>query len=296
MKFVESKFGSGETLRASLTAAWDDLLAHMDSGAPLTPSANRLAFADPEFMMRSNARGVRVQLELLKPDLDLAAAGIHKTIVVYGSARTLPPEVAQERLDAARASGNATAIKRAERDARSARYYGMARDFARLVAQHSRTQPPEDRLYICTGGGPGIMEAANRGAYDEGEPSVGLNITLPYEQQSNPYVTPQLSFRMHYFALRKTHFMIRAQALVAFPGGFGTLDELFEALTLMQTRKVHPAPIVLVGQDYWQRVVNWPVLVEEGVIDAQDMELMHCVDSAQDAWDAISGALGLKGA
>lgn len=295
MKFVESKFGSGETLRASLTAAWDDLLAHMDSGAPLTPSANRLAFADPEFMMRSNARGVRVQLELLKPDLDLAAAGIHKTIVVYGSARTLPPEEAQERLDAARASGNATAIKRAERDACNARYYGMARDFARLVAQHSRTQPPEDRLYICTGGGPGIMEAANRGAYDEGEPSVGLNITLPYEQQSNPYVTPQLSFRMHYFALRKTHFMIRAQALVAFPGGFGTLDELFEALTLMQTRKVHPAPIVLVGQDYWQRVVNWPMLVEEGVIDAQDMELMHCVDSAQDAWDAISGALGAKG-
>ncbi|MBQ6657464.1 MAG: TIGR00730 family Rossman fold protein [Ottowia sp.] len=295
MKFVESKFGSGETLRASLTAAWDDLLAHMDSGAPLTPSANRLAFADPEFMMRSNARGVRVQLELLKPDLDLAAAGIHKTIVVYGSARTLPPEVAQERLDAARASGNATAIKRAERDARSARYYGMARDFARLVAQHSRTQPPEDRLYICTGGGPGIMEAANRGAHDEGEPSVGLNITLPYEQQSNPYVTPQLSFRMHYFALRKTHFMIRAQALVAFPGGFGTLDELFEALTLMQTRKVHPAPIVLVGQDYWQRIVNWPMLVEEGVIDAQDMELMHCVDSAQDAWDAISSSLGLAG-
>ena len=295
MKFVESKFGSGETLRASLTAAWDDLLAHMDSGAPLTPSANRLAFADPEFMMRSSARGVRMQLELLKPDLDLAAAGIHKTIVVYGSARIPAPEDAALSLEAARASGDAEVIKHAERDARNARYYGMAREFGRLVARHSRAQPPGEKLYICTGGGPGIMEAANRGAHDEGEPSVGLNITLPYEQQSNPYVTPQLSFRMHYFALRKTHFMIRAQALVAFPGGFGTLDELFEALTLVQTRKVHPAPIVLVGQDYWQRIVNWPMLVEEGVIDAQDMELMHCVDSAQDAWDAISSSLGLAG-
>ena len=279
-------------LRASLADSGCAL--HLaDSDAALAPSASRLAFADPEFMMRSAARGVRVQLELLKADLDMAAAGVHKTIVVYGSARTHAPDVAAENLAAARASGDAAAIKNAERDVRHARYYDMAREFARLVARHSRAQPPEGKLHICTGGGPGIMEAAHRGAHDEGEPSVGLNITLPHEQHPNPYITPQLSFRMHYFALRKAHFMLRAQAHVAFPGGFGTLDELFEALTLVQTGKVHPVPIVLVGQDYWQRIVNWQALVDEGVISPEDMQLIHMCDSAPDAWHAISDALGL---
>ncbi len=282
-------------LRTSLADAWHGMHS-AGSEAALAPSANRLAFADPEFMMRSATRGARVQLELLKADLDMAAAGVHQTIVVYGSARIPAPDVAAESLAAARASGDAAAIASAERDVRHARYYDMAREFARLVARHSRAQPPEGKLHICTGGGPGIMEAANRGASDEGEPSVGLNITLPREQHPNPYVTPHLSFRMHYFALRKTHFMLRAQAHVAFPGGFGTLDELFEALTLVQTGKTHPAPIVLVGQDYWQRIINWGALVEEGVISATDLQLIHMCDSAEEAWRAISARLGLHGA
>ena len=294
MEPTQNPYGSAG-LRASLTDAWD-ALHEADSEAALAPSAYRLAFADPEFMMRSVARGARVQLELLKPDLDMSAAGVHQTIVVFGSARTPVPEVAAARLAEARAGGDAAAIAAAERAAQSARYYGEAREFARFVARYSHAQPPEGKLHICTGGGPGIMEAANRGASDEGEPSVGLNITLPHEQHPNPYITPHLSFRMHYFALRKTHFMLRARAIVVFPGGFGTLDELFEALTLVQTRKVHPTPIVLVGQDFWQRIVNWDALVAEGAIAPGDLQLFHLCDSAQQAWDIIRTSLALEAA
>jgi uncharacterized protein (TIGR00730 family) len=175
----------------------------------------------------------------------------------------------------------------AQRQQRNAHYYDQARLFARLVAIHSAQRRHDERLFIATGGGPGIMEAANRGAHEMGAPSVGLNIALPHEQTANPYVTPSLSFKFHYFALRKMHFMMRAKALVAFPGGFGTLDELFEVITLVQTRKSKPVPIILFGSAYWKRLVNMDVLVEEGAISAQDLKLFTYVDDAEAAWDVI---------
>ena len=267
-----------------LADAWAELQAHADRGEPLEPAAYRLAFADPEFLLRRETRGVRFQLELLKPDLALTEAGIDHTIVVYGSARFVSPEVADEALKAARAGGDAHAIALAERACRTAVYYEQARQFAQLVARFSLTQSPKDRLYICTGGGPGIMEAANRGASEEGAPSVGLNITLPHEQSGNRYITPELSFKFHYFALRKMHFLMRAQALVAFPGGFGTLDEFMEALTLIQTGKMKPIPILLFGKDYWNRVINFQALAEEGVINFEDLELFTPVETADEAW------------
>jgi len=275
------------TSHAPLTDAWAELQANAERGEPLQANAYRLAFADPEFLLRRETRGIRFQLELLKPELDLQQAGIANTVVVYGSARVLPPDLAAERLAAARAGGDAQALRRAERAARNARYYQEAREFGHLVARHGHGLPPDDKLYICTGGGPGIMEAANRGAHEAGAPSVGLNIALPHEQYANPYVTPALCFKFHYFALRKMHFTIRAKALVAFPGGFGTLDELFEVLTLVQTRKVRPVPIVLYGRDYWQRLVHWDMLVEEGAIQPEDLQLFHMVDEPAQAWAVI---------
>lgn len=276
-----------ETARSPLTNAWDELQALADSGEPLDPVAYRLAFADPEFMLRREVRGIRFQLELLKPELGLRAAGINQTIVVYGGARFLPPDVAQTRLEAARQSGDAATVMLAERNLRTAHYYQQAREFGQLVARHSRALPPEEKFYICTGGGPGVMEAANRGAHDEGEPSVGLNITLPHEQHTNPYVTPELAFKFHYFALRKMHFMMRAKALVAFPGGYGTLDELFEVLTLVQTGKARPVPIVLIGHRYWHSLLNLELLAEEGAISPEDLRLYHIVDTPEQAWTLI---------
>jgi uncharacterized protein (TIGR00730 family) len=273
--------------QSSLADAWAELQAHADSGEPLQPDAYRLAYADPEFLLRRETRGIRFQLELLKPELGLLQAGIANTVVVYGSARVVTPEQAAEQLTAARASGDAESLRLAERAVRNARYYQAAREFGRLVAADSLQRPPENKLYICTGGGPGIMEAANRGAHDVGVPSVGMNIALPHEQHANPYVTPELCFKFHYFALRKMHFTMHAKALVVFPGGYGTLDELFEVLTLVQTRKVRPVPIVLYGQDYWQRLLNWDVLVEEGAIDAEDLRLFTTVDDPARAWAVI---------
>ena len=282
-----------ESSRAAVVDAWATLQAHARNGEPLSPDAYRLAFADPEFLLRTETRGIRFQLELLKPDLGLAAAGVNNTVVVYGSARVIAPDVAEEQLAAARASGDAAALGLAENAARGARYYAAAREFARIVAEHSLHQQPADRLFICTGGGPGVMEAANRGAHDVGVPSVGLNIGLPHEQQTNAYVTPYLAFKFHYFALRKMHFMMRAKALVAFPGGFGTLDELFEVLTLVQTRKVRRVPIVLFGKSYWSRLLNLEMLVEEGAIAAEDLQLYQLVDEPQEAWTVIQQFYGL---
>ena len=276
-----------------LADAWAELQAHADRGEPLEPAAYRLAFADPEFLLRRETRGVRFQLELLKPDLALTEAGIDHTIVVYGSARFVSPEVADEALKAARAGGDAHAIALAERACRTAVYYEQARQFAQLVARFSLTQSPKDRLYICTGGGPGIMEAANRGASEEGAPSVGLNITLPHEQSGNRYITPELSFKFHYFALRKMHFLMRAQALVVFPGGFGTMDELFEVLTLVQTRKVRAVPIVLVGREFWDRLLHFDTMIDEGTISPDDLKLFHKVDTPQEAWDIVRNFYGL---
>ena len=282
-----------DSTRSPLADAWAELQAHADRGEPLTPDAYRLAFADPKFLLRRETRGIRFQLELLKPELGLQAAGVHSTVVVYGGARFVAPELARQQLGAAQALGDAQAIALAERAVRTARYYAEAREFGRLVATYSLTQPQEEKLFICTGGGPGVMEAANRGAHDVGVPSVGLNIALPHEQDANPYVTPQLTFKFHYFALRKMHFLMRARALVAFPGGFGTLDELFEVLTLVQTRKAHAMPIVLYGSDYWSRLLNLQMLVDEGAVSPEDLDLYQMVDSPTEAWALIRRFYGL---
>ena len=255
---------------------------------PLLPDAYRLAFADPEFMARREARGIRFQLEMLKPDLGQQAHGIEHTVVVYGSARFVDAETAHARLAEAQANGDAALIRAAERDVRNAARYENARAFARMVAEHSQRQPQDQRIYICTGGGPGIMEAANRGAFEAGAANVGLNILLPHEQQGNRYITPELSFKFHYFALRKMHFMMRAKALVAFPGGFGTMDELFEVLTLVQTTKVKPVPIILFDTAFWKQVFNFDLLVQEGMISPQDLSLFHFVDTPEAAWKIIT--------
>jgi len=276
-----------------LADAWSELLNHPAEATVRQANAYRLAFADPEFMLRRDTRGIRIQLEMLKPDLDQAEQGIEHTVVVFGSARFVAPEVAQTLLAEANQTGDAQAITLAQRHVRNAQHYDQARRFAALVANYSQAQPIDKRLYICTGGGPGIMEAANRGAHEVGAPTVGLNITLPHEQYANPYVTPSLSFKFHYFALRKMHFMMRAKALVAFPGGFGTLDELFEVITLVQTRKAQPVPIVLFGSSYWKKLLNLDVMVEDGVISPEDIHLFHYVDEPAAAWELIAGFYGL---
>lgn len=271
-----------------LADAWAELHNHATNGNLLLHAdSNRLAFADPEFLFRRETRGIRFQLEMLKPDLEQAAQGIENTVVVYGSARFVSPKEAARQLADAEASGDADRIALAQRAVRNAQRYDQARQFARLVAEHSQRQEPPNRIYICTGGGPGIMEAANRGAHDVGAPTIGLNIVLPHEQSGNRFISPTLSFKFHYFALRKMHFMMRAKALVAFPGGFGTLDELFEVLTLVQTRKAKPVPIVLFGVDYWKRLINFDLLVEEGTISAKDLELFHMTDDPYEAWSVI---------
>ncbi len=271
-----------------LADAWAELQNHADQGNPLQADAYRLAFADPEFLLRRETRGIRFQLELLKPELDQAEQGIENTVVVFGSARFQAPEAAQENLRLAQLSGDADALNQAQQQVRNAHYYDHARLFARLVAGHSIHLKPEERLYIATGGGPGIMEAANRGAHEMGALNVGLNIALPHEQKHNPYISPNLSFKFHYFALRKMHFMMRAKALVAFPGGFGTLDELFEVITLVQTRKAKPVPIVLFGSAYWRRLINLDAMVEQGVIAAEDLKLIEYVDEPEAAWAVIA--------
>jgi len=273
----------------TMADAWAELQNFSDQGNPLQADAYRLAFADPEFLLRRETRGIRFQLELLKPDIEQIAAGIENTIVVFGSARFPAPQDARTALESARTHGDALAVATAERGVRNAVYYDQARLFARLVAQYSAGRPAAERLYIATGGGPGIMEAANRGAHELGAATVGLNIALPHEQHGNPYVTPSLSFKFHYFALRKMHFMMRAKALAAFPGGFGTLDELFEVITLVQTGKAKPVPIVLFGSDYWKRLINFDMLVEAGAVSPQDLDLFTYVDTPEDAWQAIRG-------
>ena len=270
-----------------LADAWEELHSHANNGNPLLADSNRMAFADPEFLFRRETRGIRFQLEMLKPDLGQAEQGIENTVVVYGSARFAAPDEAAQQLADAQARGDTHLIAQAERAVRNARYYDQARQFARLVAEHSNRQPEANRIYICTGGGPGIMEAANRGAHDAGALNVGLNITLPHEQSGNRFITPSLSYKFHYFALRKMHFMMRAKALVAFPGGFGTMDELFEVLTLVQTGKTKPVPIILFGSQFWKRVVDLDFLVEEGTISAENLDLFHYTDDPQEAWELI---------
>ncbi len=270
-----------------LADAWADVQARAGGTDPLSANAYRLAFADPEFLLRRETRGIRFQLEMLKPDLEQQRLGIEHTIVVFGSARFSAMSDAQQVLAHAERSGDPTSIARAQAKVRNANYYEQAQRFGQLVAEHSANRSSAESLYICTGGGPGIMEAANRGAHDRQAMTVGLSIALPHEEAANRYVTPELNFKFHYFALRKMHFMMRAKALIAFPGGFGTLDELFEVITLVQTKKSKPVPIILFGSNYWKRLLNFELLVEEGTISSSDLELIHYVDQAEVAWEHI---------
>jgi uncharacterized protein (TIGR00730 family) len=263
--------------------------------AILASPSYALAEQDLGFLARDEARGLRLQLEYLKPDTLLHDHAIRDTVVVFGSTRIPEPTAARRSVEALRQAvetdpGNAILIRKlavAERILAKSRYYEIARELGRLVGSSREEDGSRSRLVIMTGGGPGIMEAANRGAFEVGAESVGLNINLPHEQYPNPYITPQLCFRFHYFALRKMHFLLRAKALVAFPGGFGTIDELFEVLTLVQTRKIKPVPIVLVGEEYWRRAVDFGFLADEGVIDAEDRELFWFAETAPEIWSSI---------
>ena len=268
-----------------------------------------LADRDVAFLDRYETRGIRLQIDYLKPELLLEQHGIRHTIVVFGSTRICEPGAARSSVERLRGQlesdpDNDRLRRRlavAERVLAKSAYYEVAREFGRLVSEAVRATDGGD-LVIMTGGGPGIMEAANRGAFDAGSKTIGLNISLPHEQYPNPYVTPELCFSFHYFALRKLHFLLRTRALVAFPGGYGTFDELFETLTLIQTRKIEPVPVVLIGREYWGRVFDVGYLADEGVIDEEDRELFWYAESAAEAWDSIlqwyetSGAPLLGGA
>ena len=254
----------------------------------------RRADDDLDFLARDGMRGVRLQIDYFKPELLLEEHRIRHTIVVFGSTRICEPAAARCRVESLAAAlaadtGNEDLARRlavAERILAKSHYYETAREFGRLVSNANQTAH-EKHSVILTGGGPGIMEAANRGAFDVAAKSVGLNISLPLEQYPNPYITPDLCFSFHYFAMRKLHFLLRAKALVAFPGGYGTFDELFEVLTLVQTRKIKPIPVVLVGQSYWRRAIDLDFLVDEGVIDQEDRELFWFAETAQEIWDGI---------
>jgi uncharacterized protein (TIGR00730 family) len=246
--------------------------------------AYRLAFQDMDFLLREDLRPVRFQLELLKPELVIDEAGIASTFVMYGSARIPAPDKAQAVLDAATDDASR---KVAERLVAKSKYYEVARELGRLASSFPVDTDGRRHFVVCSGGGPSIMEAANRGACDVGAESIGLNIVLPHEQAPNPYVTPRLSLQFHYFALRKMHFLLHARALAAFPGGFGTFDELFELLTLIQTGKIQPIPVLLYGKEFWQRAVNFEALVEEGVVSAKDLDIFTYCETAEEGWNCV---------
>ncbi|TFF19944.1 LOG family protein [Jiella endophytica] len=253
--------------------------AAMSGGTPQTRSPTyRLAFDDADFLTREETRGVRLQLELMKPELAFLDAGILSTVVLFGGARIPPPGVA------AWAARNDT--QKANLEA-SSKYYEEARRFAQICSRHSATSSGGKEFVIVTGGGPGVMEAGNRGAADVGAPSISLNITLPREQEPNRFATPELCFNFHYFAIRKMHFLLRAKAMAIFPGGFGTMDELFEALTLIQTKRMQKIPVILFGESFWKRVISFEALVEAGTIAPDDLELLTFAETAEDGWQAI---------
>jgi hypothetical protein len=265
-------------------------------------SAYRLAFADHDFLLRDDLRPVRLQLELLKPELILNEHRIEGTIVVFGGARIPDPATARERLAVVEAGlrenpGDprlqAEAVK-ARRMADRSKYYDEARRLASLIS-HANKNSPDFNWVVVTGGGPGIMEAANRGAHDVGAESIGLNIVLPFEQKPNEYISPELCFQFHYFAIRKMHFLMRAKALVVFPGGYGTLDELFETLTLIQTKKIRPFPVLIFGRAFWERVIHFDALVEEGTVSPEDIDLFTYVETAEEAWEIVSRTYRVSG-
>lgn len=259
---------------------------HVPSIPQTESEAYKLAFQDTEFLLREDLRPVRFQLELLKPELLLNEASIGSTFVFYGSARIPAPDMADALIAAAT---NKQQEKIAERLKAKSHYYEVARELARLASGCGCDEEGKMHFVVCSGGGPSIMEAANRGAVEAGRESIGLNIVLPHEQLPNRYVTPDLSFQFHYFALRKMHFLLRARAVAVFPGGYGTFDEMFELLTLVQTGKVRPLPILLFGRDYWNRVINFQAMVEEGVIAPHDLDLIRWCEEAGEAWDFVKG-------
>ena len=252
------------------------------------------AYEDIELLHRTDLRPVRLQLELLKAELLQEEEGIESTVVLFGGSRIPDPEEADERMRAAERRARAHPddkraaydVRVAENLSKKARYYDEARRFAHMVSEQCQHG---GRLHyvIVTGGGPGIMEAGNRGAWDAGAKTMGMNITLPHEQAPNPYITPDLCFQFHYFAVRKMHLLLRAKAAVFFPGGYGTLDELFETLTLIQTMKMKPIPIVLVGAEFWNRLVDWDYLALEGTISPEDLDLFQICDTAEEIWAHI---------
>ncbi len=272
----------------------DDIEREALLEAIMAGEAYRLAQEDVEFLASEDLRPIRLQLELLKPELTLRQLGIRATVVVFGSARIMSPEEAKVNFARAEAQlhaqpGDAVAIsglKMAERRVEQSHWYDEARRFGDMASRCFQHEGPCD-LVVMTGGGPGIMEAANRGAFEAGVRSIGLNITLPHEQHPNPFITPELAFRFHYFALRKMHFLLRAKALIAFPGGFGTLDELFEVLTLVQTHKMPRIPIVLLNTAFWSRLIDFDFLVDEGMIAPDDTSLFSIVDTAEEAVAAL---------
>ncbi len=268
--------------------------AFSDKASPDTPQtrdpAYRLAFRDVEFLLREELRPVRFQLELLKPEMLLDEAGVGSTLVMYGSARIPSPDHAAMLVENAAPENRVVA----ERLAAKAKYYDEAYKLARMVSERAIVENGERQFVICSGGGPSIMEAANKGANDAGAESIGLNIVLPHEQAPNEYVTPHLSFQFHYFALRKMHFLLRARAVAVFPGGFGTFDEFFELLTLIQTGKMKPMPILLFGKDFWTRVIDWDAFAEEGTISRADLDLFRWCETADEAWGHIAAFYDIK--
>ncbi|MEE4200783.1 LOG family protein [Erythrobacter sp.] len=262
-----------------------------DESPEITPQtehpAYKLAFRDTDFLLRDELRPVRFQLELLKPEMLLDEARVGSTMVMYGSARIPSPETAQARLEAAK-NGDEWDKRVAQRLADKAKYYEEAFKLAKLVSEKAIIEDGKRQFVVTTGGGPSIMEAGNRGASEAGSESIGLNIVLPHEQAPNPYVTPYLSLNFHYFALRKMHFLLRARAVAVFPGGFGTFDEFFELLTLIQTGKMRPIPILLFGKDFWTRVVDFEAIAEEGTISKRDLDLFRWCETADEAWTHIS--------
>ncbi len=254
---------------------------------PETPQTEapsyRLAFTDQEFMTRRELRPIRLQLELLKPEMLFEEHGIKSTVVFFGGARI--PEPGGE----AWAAKNETQKKNLEANSR---YYEEARRFAKLCSEYSATTGYHE-FVVVTGGGPGVMEAGNRGAADAGAPSIGLNVVLPHEQAPNPYVTPDLCFNFHYFAIRKMHFLMRAKAVTVFPGGFGTMDELFETMTLIQTGRMERVPLLMFGKEFWTRAINIEYLAEQGTIAPADVDLITFVDTAEEAWSEIKGFYAL---
>ena len=264
-------------------------------------NAQKIAFEDEDFIKSPACRGLRLELEYLKPDLAMNLFRVYSTMVIFGSARTKSPEEAQKVLDAAQQrlaadprSPKALAdVKDAKRLVDDSHYYQVARELAGLVTTESQKQDGTDRTFVVlTGGGGGIMEAANRGATEAGGLSAALNITLPFEQHPNAYITPELSFKLHYFSIRKMHFLKRAKALAAFPGGFGTMDELFEALTLIQTHKIEPMPVLLYGREFWERLIDWEFFAERGLICKEDLNIFTYCETAQEGWDTIKKFYG----